>query len=109
MVLQAPPPPCGLKAVVQPTELYLTRALLDFFLDPDRLGGDIWFHHPAIYQTTEPSLNPTKVFDSPGHELSEYTTKFYLNVFDDVTGQVKGQIVDYLSLLALAGKVAVPS
>ena len=62
---------------------------------------------PAICQTIERILDPKTASDILGLELSEYVAKFYLNVTDDVTGRVKGQIFDYLSLLALPGKAAV--
>ena len=64
---------------------------------------------PAMCQATGPILDPRTVFDSPGHELSKYVAKFYLNVSDDVTGMVKDQIFYCLSSLASAGKVAVSS
>ena len=44
-----------------------------------------------------------KAFDSSGFKLSEYVTKFYLNVTDGVTGRVKGQIFEYL-ISRLAGQ-----
>ena len=46
----------------------------------------------AIRQTIGPILDPKTVFAIFGLELSEYVAKFYMNVTDDVTGRVKGQI-----------------
>ena len=57
----------------------------------------------AICQTTGPILDPKMAFDSTGLELSEYVAKFYPTATDDVTG-VKGQIFDFLSLLASPSK-----
>ena len=67
------------------------------------------YPHPTPYNLTgtEPILNPKTTFDSPGHEPSDHIAKFYLNVTDDVTCRVKGQIFDYLSLLESPGKAAV--
>ena len=61
----------------------------------------------AIYQNIGPILDPKTEFDSSGHELSEYVVKVYLKVTDDATGRIKGQIFNYLSLLASPGKAAV--
>ena len=61
----------------------------------------------AICQTNRLILDPKPVLDSTGPELSEYVAKFYMNVTDDVTGWVKGQIVEHLSLFASPGKAAV--
>ena len=44
-------------------------------------------------------------FVSTGLELSEYVAKFYPTSTNDVTG-VKGQIFDFLSLLASLSKAA---
>ena len=47
-------------------------------------------------------------FDSSGLGLSEYVAKFYLSVTDvNVTGRVKDQIFEFLSLLTSPGKSAV--
>ena len=51
-------------------------------------------------------LDPKTVFESYGLELSEYAAKFYLNATDDVTGRVKCQIFEHLSLLASRVKAA---
>ena len=68
-------------------------------------GGAI--RPPPSCQNTGLILDPKTVFDSSGFEISEYVANFYLNVTDDVTGRVKGQILDYLSLLASPGKAPV--
>ena len=63
---------------------------------------------PKTCQIDQPlgSISNSKTeIDSPVHELSEDSAKFYLKVTDDITGQGKGQIIDYLSLLVLSGKV----
>ena len=61
----------------------------------------------AIYQNIGPILDPNTEFHSSGHELSEYVVKVHLKVTDDATGRIKGQIFNYLSLLASPGKAAV--
>ena len=66
-------------------------------------GGGFIPH--AIFQTNGPILDPKTAFDSPGLEISEYVAKFYLNVTDDVTGRVKGQNFEYLSLSASPGRI----
>ena len=38
-------------------------------------------------------INPKTTLDNPGLDHSEYVAKFYLNVTDDVTGRIKGQIL----------------
>ena len=70
-----------------------------------RWGGS--FGPPAVCQITGPILDPKTAFDSSGLGLPEYVAKFYLNVTEDVTGRVKGQFLDYLSLLASRGKAAI--
>ena len=60
---------------------------------PVRRWGRGFALPPAICQTIGPIFDPKTAIDSPGHEPSECTMKCYLNVTDDVTGQVKGQIV----------------
>ena len=62
---------------------------------------------PAICQSAGRILDPKTRFDSSGFELSEYVARLYLNVTDDVTGRVKCQIFDNLSLPASPGKAAV--
>ena len=62
---------------------------------------------PAICQTNRPILDLKTAFDSSGFELSEYVAKLYLNFTDDATGLVKGQIFEYLSLIASPGKAVV--
>ena len=62
---------------------------------------------PATCQTNGPILDPKSAFGSFGLEFSESVAKFYLNVTDGVTGRVKGEIFEYLSLLASLGKAAV--
>ena len=69
---------------------------------PAKGGGA--FRPPAICQTNGPILDPKTEFDSFGLEISEYVAKFCLSVTDDVTGRVKGQNFEYLSLLASPGK-----
>ena len=69
------------------------------------MGGRLGL--PAICHNTFPVLNRKTEFDSPGLELPKYPAKFYLKVTNDVTGRVKDQIIDYLSLLASPGKAAV--
>ena len=44
-------------------------------------------------------VDPESVFDSIGHERSEYIAKFHLEVADDVTAQVKVKIF-LLSVIA---------
>ena len=46
---------------------------------------------------------------APGHTLSEYMTKFYVTVTDDITYQVRDQIFYYMLSFALPGKVDVSS
>ena len=60
----------------------------------------------TICQTAGPILHLKTAVGSPGLELSEYVAKFYLKVTDDVTGWVKGQILNYLSSLASPGNAA---
>ena len=75
------------------------------FPDPaNRWGGGV---PPAICQTTGPILDPKKAFDSSGLKLSEYAAKFIRDVTDDVTGWVKGTILDFLPLLVSQGEAAV--
>ena len=57
---------------------------------PAQGGGR--FGPPANCQTNGPILDPKTAFDSPGLELPEDVAKCYLNVTDDATGRVKGQI-----------------
>ena len=45
----------------------------------------------AICQTAGPIIDPKTAFDSLGLEPSEYVTKFYLKVTNDVKDRVKGQ------------------
>ena len=52
----------------------------------------------AIYQTTEPILDPEAAFDSSGLEFFEYVAKFYLNITDDIAGWAKGHFL--LSVIA---------
>ena len=35
------------------------------------------------------ALNPKTAYDNPGHELSKYIGKFYLNANDDSRGQIE--------------------
>ena len=63
---------------------------------------------PAICQTNGLIIDPTTAFhESSGLEISEYVAKFYLNVTDYVTGRVKGQILEHLTLLTSPDKEAV--
>ena len=47
---------------------------------------------PTIYQTTGQILDPKTAFGSPGHHLTELLAEICLEVTDNITGQVKGQI-----------------
>ena len=75
---------CGtLKIVI------LTRSQMRYSQTLPADGGH--FAPPPILQTP-PILDQKAAFDSSGLELSEYVAKYYLNVTDDVTSRVKGQI-----------------
>ena len=63
---------------------------------------------PPYYLPNYWTDSPSKTaFDIPRFEPSENVAKFYLKVSDDVAGWVKGQIFDYLPLLASQGKAHV--
>ena len=70
-------------------------------------GGEVRSGLPPICQTNVRFLDPKTAFDSSGLKLPEYVAKFYLNVTIDVTGLVKGQFFEYLSLLDTPGQTAI--
>ena len=74
---------------------------------PADRGGGRFAPLSALCQTNGPIIDPTTAFhESSGLEISEYVAKFYLNV-TDVTGRVKGQILEHLTLHTSPDKVAV--
>ena len=77
-------------------------------LPADGRGGGEGVSLPlVICQTSGPILDPKTALDSSELQLFEYVTIFYLNVTDNVTVRVKGQIFYCLLLLASPGKVTV--
>ena len=69
-------------------------------------GGGAFHPSPAICQTTWPILHP-KTALAPGLNFQNMLQNFIYDVTDDVTGRVRGKILDFLSLLASPGKAGV--
>ena len=72
-------------------------------------GGGGGKGSPKISQTTGPISKFQTLFDSPVRELPVQGQKFDLNVTDDVTGQVKVRIFDFLGLVTSASKISMLS
>ena len=62
-----------------------------------------------ISQTTGPISKIQTPFNSPIHEISKHGVKFDLEVTDDVTGQVKDGMFNFLLLVTSASKVSMLS
>ena len=71
------------------------------------MGGGRVSTTTEVCQTDGRIIDPKIAFDSFRLELSEYCAMFYINVTDDVTGQIKGHFFKYLALLASPGKAVV--
>ena len=64
---------------------------------------------PEISQTTGPIFKFQTPFDSPVRDLPVEGQKFDPEVTDDVTGQVKVRILDFLGLVTSASKISILS
>ena len=64
---------------------------------------------PDISQTAGPIFKFQTPFDSPICELPGQGQKFYPEVTDDVTGQVKVRIFDFSGLVTSASKISMLS
>ena len=64
---------------------------------------------PVISQTTGPISKIQTSFDSPVRALSKPGQKFDIDVTDDVTGQVKVRMFDFLGLVTSASTISMLS
>ena len=72
------------------------------------LGGGGAFRF-VISQTTGPISKIQQTFDSSVRELSKHGVKFYLEVTDDVTGQVKVRMFQFSGLVTSASTISMLS
>ena len=89
--------------------LRLTLAPLGLVSNTSCWGGGGAKAPLEISQTTGPIYKFQTPFDSPVRELPVQRQKFDPEVTDDVTGQVKVRIFDFLGLVTSASKISMLS